>query len=225
MQTFTFNETDTPIRIKTVGGETWFVAKDVSKALNITWSGHTLDQIPDDWKGSVKFSTPGGIQELLAINEAGMYKLAFRCHSSKASDKFTNWVASEVMPSIRKTGRYNICSPVNRTNVRKKRGEGINADILGLLWLIGESLWRGDQKEVAMELGVSVQTVNYVLNGTQRSPRVLMALYRKAQERRMQGTLYVDPKGMSERLLECGRVEPMYSLPAANNKKMEGGER
>lgn len=111
METFTFNATDTAIRVKTVEGEPWFVAKDLCKALNITWSGHTLDQIPDEWKGMVNFTTPGGNQELTCITEAGMYKLAFRCQSSEVADKFTNWVASEVLPTIRKTGRYELAAP------------------------------------------------------------------------------------------------------------------
>jgi len=108
METFTFNATDTAIRVKTVEGEPWFAAKDVAKALNISWSSATLAQIPDEWKGMMKFITPGGEQELTCITEAGMYKLAFRCQSSEVADKFTNWVASEVLPSIRKTGRYEM---------------------------------------------------------------------------------------------------------------------
>ena len=108
MKVFTFNESNQPIRVDVINGEPWFVAKDVAKALNITWSGHTLDQIPEEWKGMVKFTTPGGAQDLTAISEAGMYKLAFRCQSSEVADKFTNFVASEILPSIRKTGRYEV---------------------------------------------------------------------------------------------------------------------
>ena len=110
MQTFTFNATDTAIRVKMVENEPWFVAKDVCEALNIKWSGSsvTLSQIPDDWKGVLNFKTPGGNQELTCIKEAGMYKLAFRCQSSEVADKFTNWVASEILPAIRRTGRYEL---------------------------------------------------------------------------------------------------------------------
>ena len=108
MEVFTFNESNQPIRIDVVNGEPWFVAKDVAQALGIGWRGDTLAYIPDHWKGMRKFRTPGGEQELTVISEAGMYKLAFRCHSSEVADKFTNWVVSEVLPSIRKTGRYEL---------------------------------------------------------------------------------------------------------------------
>lgn len=105
---FTFNPSNTPIRVQVINNEPWFVAKDVAKALNISWSGRTLEQIPPEWKGMMKFITPRGEQEMTCITEAGMYKLAFRCQSSEVADKFTNWVAGEVLPSIRKTGSYSV---------------------------------------------------------------------------------------------------------------------
>jgi prophage antirepressor-like protein len=43
--------------------------------------------------------------ELTCITEAALYKLAFRSNKP-AADAFTNWVASEVLPSIHKTGQY-----------------------------------------------------------------------------------------------------------------------
>lgn len=79
-------EANVTIRTQQVNNEPWFVAKDVANALDITWSGHTLDAIPDDWQGMVSFTTPcgnyqgGGLQQLKVINEAALYKLAFRCN-------------------------------------------------------------------------------------------------------------------------------------------------
>lgn len=143
MKVFTFNESNQPIRVEVVNGEPWFVGKDVCRALGIGWRGDTLAYIPDDWKGMRKFRTPGGEQNLTVISEAGMYKLAFRCQSSAMADKFTNWVASEILPSIRKTGRYELRPAASR---RMSRGEGVRADMLDLLWLIGESLERATRR-------------------------------------------------------------------------------
>ena len=106
MQTFTFHASATAIRVDLVDGEPWFVAKDVCRALNITWNGKTLDQIPEGWKGKRKLLTPGGTQEFTCITEAAMYKLAFRCQTSEVADNFTNWVVADVLPSIRRTGGY-----------------------------------------------------------------------------------------------------------------------
>lgn len=204
---YTFNPSNTPIRVQVINQEPWFAAKDVCQALNIKWSGNnvTLSQIPDEWKGVLKFKTPGGEQELTCIAEAGMYKLAFRCQSSEVADKFTNWVAGEVLPSIRKTGSYSlpgvkgIKNPVAR--IRRDRRELVNKDLMELLWLIGESLVRGDQRDIAMQLGVSVITVQNTLNGYSRNAKVLRALYQRAWQRRGEFMLYNEPKEMARRLL------------------------
>ncbi len=97
-------------------GNPWFVAKDVCEALGIDWSGKkTLNSIPEEWQGVGSFPTPsrendqrgGGNQELITIDEPAVYKLAFRSNKPEA-DNFTNWVASEVLPTIRKTGSYQV---------------------------------------------------------------------------------------------------------------------
>ena len=100
------------IRTHVESGAIWFVAKDVCMALGLTWSSRTLDAIPTEWKGGIKLITPfgkrgGGTQTLRSISEPAVYKLAFRSNKPEA-DAFTNWVASEVLPSIRKTGKFEI---------------------------------------------------------------------------------------------------------------------
>ena len=92
----------------------WFVAKDVAAALGLVWASSTLANIPPAWRGVRSFLTPQKNQygqagyvetEFVVINEAAVYKLAFRSNKPGA-DAFTDWVASEVLPSIRKTGQY-----------------------------------------------------------------------------------------------------------------------
>lgn len=93
----------------------WFVAKDVFKALDIPWAGQrTLAIIPAAWRVVVKLTTTQKNQtgetgtaekDLIVINEPAVYKLAFRSNKPEA-EAFTEWVASEVLPSIRKTGSY-----------------------------------------------------------------------------------------------------------------------
>lgn len=86
-------------------GTLWFAAKDVCAALGIGWNGTTLTNIPTEWQGMRSFRTPSGNQRLRALQEPGVYKLAFRSNKEDA-DEFTNWIASDVVPSIRKTGQY-----------------------------------------------------------------------------------------------------------------------
>jgi prophage antirepressor-like protein len=83
----------------------WFCAKDVCEVLDINWTGHTLDNIPEDWKLMVKLTTSFGEKETNFINEAGLFNLVFRSNKPNAKE-FANFVCSEVLPSIRKHGFY-----------------------------------------------------------------------------------------------------------------------
>lgn len=96
-----------PIRTQLEGDTLWFAARDVCEALTIKWNGRALSSIPSDWQGLRNFLTPSGNQQLKVILEPAVYKLAFRSNKPEA-DAFTNWIASEVVPSIRKTGRYEV---------------------------------------------------------------------------------------------------------------------
>lgn len=102
-----FQYQTTKVRTTFENDQVWFAAKDVAKALGINWKGDsgTLPNIKDEWKGVWDFQTPGGKQPLLCITEAAVYKLAFRSNKPEA-EKFTDWVAEEVIPQIRRTGQY-----------------------------------------------------------------------------------------------------------------------
>ena len=118
------------------------------------------------------------------VNESGLYNLIFQSRKPEAK-AFRKWVTSEVLPAIRRTGRYELKkSAPAKTHNYPRRGELITADLVNLLWLIGESLEHGDQAQIALELGVSRNTVSGTLNGKIRSSRVLRALYSKAMQRR-----------------------------------------
>lgn len=109
------------IRTQVEGDILWFVAKDVCAALDIDWSGKTLSVIPASWQSMGKVPTLcRGMQRVKRISEPAVYKLAFRSNKPEA-DAFTNWVASEVLPAIRKTGKYEA------KPCKKALGRGIKA--------------------------------------------------------------------------------------------------
>lgn len=85
--------------------EVWFVAKDVCEILGITNSRDAVSRLKDSQKSSVGISDGSQIRHTNVINEAGVYKLVFRSNKPEA-DKFSDWVAEEVLPSIRKHGAY-----------------------------------------------------------------------------------------------------------------------
>lgn len=93
------------IRTVVIGGDPWFVAKDVCDALGYksTNRSHILSMIPDGWKGSRKIATPGGMQSLSIVSEQGLYFFIGRSDKPSAIE-FQKWIAGEVLPTIRKTG-------------------------------------------------------------------------------------------------------------------------
>lgn len=84
-------------------GEPWFVAADVCDAL--TLSTEATRRLDEDEKGLHITQTPGGDQEMTIINESGLYSLILTSRKPEAK-KFKKWVTGEVLPAIRKTGRY-----------------------------------------------------------------------------------------------------------------------
>lgn len=96
------------IRTVEIDGEPWFIGKDVAERLGYTNSRRAIAaHVDEDDKGVTKCYTPGGAQQLTVINESGVYALIF---GSKLPDakRFKHWVTSEVLPAIRKTGKYSL---------------------------------------------------------------------------------------------------------------------
>ena len=99
------NEQFGPIRTVMVDGDPWFVAKDVCEALDITNSRDAVARLDDDEKGVVSTDTLGGTQELSAVNEPGLYTLILGSRKPEAK-AFRRWITHEVLPALRRTGRY-----------------------------------------------------------------------------------------------------------------------
>lgn len=100
-----FNFDSHAVRTLLLDDAPWFVAADVCAALTLTNSRMVLERLDDDEKGVSSTDTPGGKQELAVINESGLYNLILGSRKPEAK-RFKKWVTSEVLPAIRKTGRY-----------------------------------------------------------------------------------------------------------------------
>ena len=96
------------IRALTIDGEPWFVAADVCEVLTV--ATEQTRRLDDDEKGLRTMQTPGGPQQMLVINESGLYSLILTSRKPEAK-RFKKWVTSEVLPSIRKTGSYSTNAP------------------------------------------------------------------------------------------------------------------
>jgi prophage antirepressor-like protein len=102
---------DNLVRVhKDEAGNPWFVAKDVCGVLDHSNYRMAVKGLDDDEKGVSEVYTPGGKQEMITISESGLYALVFRSNLEEAKF-FRKWVTSEVLPSIRKTGKYEVNQP------------------------------------------------------------------------------------------------------------------
>lgn len=117
---FQFSEMD----IRTAVGDddqVWFCAKDVCEALDIAWTGSsvTLENMPNEWFMAMNLMTKKGEREAIFINEPGLYRLIFRSNKPKAIE-FSNWVCTEVLPTIRKNGFFGEISGTLRLAYSKQ---------------------------------------------------------------------------------------------------------
>ena len=122
-QLSTFNFESKSIRTLAINNEPWFVAKDLCNAINISNYRDAIERLDDDEKGVALTDTLGGKQEMAVVSESGMYTLILRCRDAvkKGSipHRFRKWVTAEVLPTIRKTGKYKSKTSVNdRTGLR-----------------------------------------------------------------------------------------------------------
>lgn len=94
------------VRTVEIDGTPWLVGKDVAVALGYAKPTDAIRKHvdPED-KGISKTETPSGEQEMLIINESGLYSLILSSKMPKAK-AFKRWVTSEVLPAIHKTGAY-----------------------------------------------------------------------------------------------------------------------
>ena len=104
VQVFNYGE-NTPVRVRVMNGQTWFVAKDVCKVLGIEKARNAVSRLEDDERGPVLVDTLGGTQRMSAVSESGLYHLVFQSRKPEAR-KFRRWVTGEVLPQIRMTGGY-----------------------------------------------------------------------------------------------------------------------
>lgn len=106
MQALTFSFENIAVRTLGTPETPLFVALDVANALGFAKARNAVAQHvdPEDLiKAEVE--TKGGIQTVNCVNESGLYALIFGSKLESAK-RFKKWVTSEVLPAIRRTGRY-----------------------------------------------------------------------------------------------------------------------
>lgn len=107
-----FNFEAQQVRTVLINGEAYFVGKDVADVLGYSKPRNAIAAHVDeeDKQGAPIQGGLGGTQEMVIINESGLYSLILKSKLPNAK-KFKRWVTSEVLPSIRKTGSYSRLLP------------------------------------------------------------------------------------------------------------------
>lgn len=102
-----FNFENNSVRVIQKDVEPWFVAKDVCDILGIKNVSDAVIKLNDNFKTTIALTETGSNYKTnaLVVNEPGLYKLIFKSRKAEA-EKFSDWLAEEVIPSIRKHGAY-----------------------------------------------------------------------------------------------------------------------
>ena len=96
------------VRTGQVNNRIMFVGKDVAQALGYSNTSKAIQQhVDDEDKGTLPIRETAYETRAVVINESGLYSLILSSKLPQAK-AFKRWVTSEVLPSIRQTGRYEL---------------------------------------------------------------------------------------------------------------------
>ena len=125
---FQFNGTAVRIH-QDANKEPWFIAKDIANVLEYRTANDMTRYLDDDERDTLIQRTPSGEQEMVIINESGLYSLILRSRKPEAK-AFKKWVTSEVLPAIRKQGGYIASTPeMSESEIMAKALQIANATI------------------------------------------------------------------------------------------------
>jgi prophage antirepressor-like protein len=93
------------VRVFTIDGDPWFNARDICEVLDLGNPSQAVARLEEDERGIISTDTPSGPQDMLYVNEAGLYALILGSRKPQARE-FKRWVTHEVIPSIRRSGMY-----------------------------------------------------------------------------------------------------------------------
>ncbi|HCQ3488211.1 TPA: Bro-N domain-containing protein [Staphylococcus aureus] len=165
LQTFNFEEL--PVRTLEVDGEPYFIGKDVADILGYTNSRKALsDHVDEEDKLTSRIVTSGQNRNVTIINESGLYSLTFSSKLENAK-RFKRWVTSEVLPTLRKTGAYQVPqTPMQALEMMFKAqkdqeqfNKQMQQEITGIRHIVGIETknWRNDTNKmlsaIAQHLG------------------------------------------------------------------------
>jgi prophage antirepressor-like protein len=114
IEVFQFPATGHEVRMMLLDGEPWFVARDVCAVLGISNGRDAVSRLDEDGVGTADvIDSMGRSQRASVVSEPGLYELIFQSRKVEAK-AFRRWVTNDVLPTIRRTGRYEVAAVVGK---------------------------------------------------------------------------------------------------------------
>ena len=163
------NEQFGQVRVITKDGEPWLCLSDICKSLGLGNVTEVKKRLNSKGLSTIETLTNGGKQNLIYVDESNFYKVIFQSRKAEA-EKFTEWVTSDVLPSIRKHGMYATDELINNpdlliaaaTKIKEERQARLEAEKQRDKLIHQNKLYT--TSEIAKELGLkSANKLNQLL--------------------------------------------------------------
>lgn len=184
LQTFNFEEL--PVNTLTIENEPYVVGNEVAKILGYSNYRNAINNhVEDEDKLRTQIRYAGQLRTVTLINESGLYSLIFDASKQSKNEniretarKFKRWVTSEVLPTLRKTGAYQIPSDpmqalrlmFEATEQTKQEIKNVKDDVIDLKE--NQKLDAGDNNFLTRTINqrvAHIQRLHAITNQKQRS--------------------------------------------------------
>ncbi|MCJ1780434.1 BRO family protein [Mammaliicoccus sciuri] len=212
IQTFNFEEL--PVRTLTVNNEPHFVGNDVAKILGYEdYRGAINKRVDAEDKLRSQIDHAGQKRVVTLINESGLYSLIFSSKLDSAK-QFKRWVTSEVLPTLRKTGSYQV-KPLTTSEQIQLIAQG-NTELDERVTAIEESypIMHGQAKHIQQLVARKVaEIVRNKFNGyyKETSKKLFAEIYRSIKKIFQVPTYHNIPRGRYEEAVKfIEQWQPSY---------------
>lgn len=198
-------------------GETWWVLKDVCAVLGILKHRDVAARLDADERGSVRVDTLGGTQEMVCVNESGLYHVILRSDKPQAKP-FRRWVTKEVLPEIRRKGSYGenraVAALAEQVGQLAEMVTKIADDLYGrkepeqirLIPLERKETYSASELLKYNGIGMSVYEFNQVMEEKGYMEEIVLRPLRKGKERRCKVLTEKGlPYGENREQIRCNR--------------------
>lgn len=130
------NEEFGQVRTVVINNEPHFVGKDIANALGYSNTRDALlRHVEEEDKADVVIHDGSQKRSVIGINESGMYSLILGSKLESAK-KFKRWVTSEVLPTLRKTGSYQM---PKEEKTKKEKLPSVNMMVKNIKGALGDA--------------------------------------------------------------------------------------